>query len=243
MNQNLANKTNKNEIYYQNKFLQLYKQSGLLVAGEEVRQCMSPYPAYHFISDRGCLYSVYGKQLILRKPSWQYQQKNKQDTDRNVWVYSYTNRITGKQEQVKMHILLAKHFRVNRFAQFAPNDLNSHVHHINPTHNYTSQQAYDCNRLNNLQVAPSTLHYNILNQLERNPQWINKKLDEAAGQQIQEIQPQTASELYYRYCLNSYIKHHPEACNHILAITQDLQEDNRRTMLSLLSDFKVSTDC
>lgn len=234
-----TNSTRKSSEFYQAKFLKLLEKKEnkqLFRAGEEIKQCMYPYPQYWFITSKSKLYSVYGSDIKLIKPSW-YKTKNKDHY--NIWNYHYM--LDGKLHTVRMHVILAQHFLLSPEILSMHLDLEYHVHHIIPTKYFSKDEPYKCNALSNLQVVSAQLHNNVISSLEHNPNWF---IDLAKKQKakIEEFEPNSKDELILKYYLNHIIKHYPEQAKDILVLVQDVTDDEskRRTMLTNLVDFKVN---
>lgn len=209
------------------------KHPELFQPNEKIMQCKYPYPSYWFITSTSRLYSVYGKDLKLLKPT---PDPSLSKPNQRKWCYGYTHPETKKKKKVRMHVILAEHFLLNRFQHLYP-DLKYHIHHIIPTHEFDWNQPYECNALSNIQIIPAKLHDGIIGSLEANPNYINNIIGE------NEIEPKTATELYLKHCISRAIKN-SSISNNTLVIQQDITDDEakRGTKLSLLSDFKIKKE-
>lgn len=141
-------KKRKTREYYQTKFDSLYIPQD----DELVTQCHDPYPGYWFVSNKGRLFSVAHNALKIVR---QYPEISS-GTLR--WNYKYID-ANGKAQHIRTHQLIAEHFKDDAFRNYTEYEgMPREVHHINKTTNYAPDQAESCNRADNLQILPSTLH-------------------------------------------------------------------------------------
>lgn len=142
----------KSREYYRKKFLDLMNNSYYIPqAGERITQCISPFPAYWFVSNMGYLLSAYTDTLAIVKPLYEPKKKYK-----NEWCYEYHDD-NGNRRKIRMQRLIAIHY-LTEHPKDTPLMPEDEVHHIRKTLLYTPDQPQWCNRVTNLQVLSPELH-------------------------------------------------------------------------------------
>lgn len=127
--------------YYKNKFNNFcyVKQPG-----EEIKQCVEPLPSYYFISNKGYLMSVYGKNVRIIKPEY--------DEQKSRWSY----KIRGKR--YSLHRLVGLYF-------LQPDVLKPgeeyDVHHIKKCRQFSKHEPQKANCVDNLQILPKSVHKQV----------------------------------------------------------------------------------
>ena len=140
---------------YQEKFIRLLKETNYqLQDGEEIRQCKDPYPAYWFVSNKGYLLSVAGKNIKTVKANYRKTGKSNKDGARpgGNWYYEYKTPGGKWNTKVTVHTIIAEHF----LGYERNKDLE--VHHIKKSKSFFVEESEKCNCVDNLQVLPKQIH-------------------------------------------------------------------------------------
>lgn len=140
---------------YQEKFIRLLEETNYqLQDGEEIRQCKDPYPAYWFVSNKGYLLSVAGKNIKTVKANYRKTGKSNKDGARSGGNWYYEYKIPGEKwnTKVTVHTLIAEHF----LGYERNKDLE--VHHIKKSKSFFVEESEKCNCVDNLQVLPKQIH-------------------------------------------------------------------------------------
>lgn len=142
----------KSRKFYQEKIKELMSNICYIPqAGERITQCISPFPAYWFISNMGYLLSAYTNTLMIVKPMYEPMKKYK-----NEWCYEYYDD-NGKRRKIRMQRLIAIHY-LTEHPKETPLMPEDEVHHIKKTLSFSPNQPQWCNRVTNLQVLSPELH-------------------------------------------------------------------------------------
>lgn len=140
---------------YQEKFIRLLEETNYqLQEGEEIRQCKDPYPAYWFVSNKGYLLSVAGKNIKIVKANYRKTGKSNKDGAKKGqdWYYEYKIPREKWNTKVTAHTLFAEHF----LGYKRNKDLD--VHHIKKSKSFSLDESEKCNCVDNLQVLPKQIH-------------------------------------------------------------------------------------
>lgn len=140
---------------YQEKFNRLLEETNYqLQDGEEIRQCKDPYPAYWFVSNKGYLLSVAGKNIKIVKANYRKTGKSNKDGARSGGNWYYEYKIPGEKWNTKVtaHTLFAEHFLGYE------RNKNLEVHHIKKSKSFSQEESEECNCVDNLQVLPKQIH-------------------------------------------------------------------------------------
>lgn len=143
--------------YYKEKFeKQMERFYYILQDGERIVQCRDPYPPFWFISNKGYLFTAYYKdaKILNNNPTV----NGLKDADGNYtgrkWHYLY-----GDKKDVQMQKLIAEHFLTCEF----DNEENEkiEIHHIRKQKAFADDEGHLCNRADNLQLLPKSVHDNV----------------------------------------------------------------------------------
>ena len=123
-------------------------------AGEEIRQCKPPYPDYWFASNMGYVFTAYYKDVkILDDNATEQGLKNK-DGERTSIKWRYNNPLTGKF--VPAWKVIADTFCECEFPEHK--DEKIEIHHIKKRASFEPNEGKNCNRADNLQILPKSIH-------------------------------------------------------------------------------------
>lgn len=140
---------------YQEKFNRLLEETNYqLQEGEKIVQCKDPYPAYWFVSNKGYLLSVAGKNIKTVKANYRKTGKSNKDGARSGGNWYYEYKIPGEKWNTKItaHTLFAEHFLGYE------RNKNLEVHHIKKSKSFSPGESEECNCVDNLQVLPKQIH-------------------------------------------------------------------------------------
>ena len=123
--------------------------------GEIIMQCHEPYPGWWFISNTGYLYSGYFKNIKVLKPHYRKTGKENKNGERmgHDWYYVYNN--NEGSPHPTMHKLIAEHF-LKCDINYDNEELE--VHHIKKRKSFKPDEAVECNKADNLQILPVSVH-------------------------------------------------------------------------------------
>lgn len=118
--------------------------------GEIVVRCDEKYPEYWYLSNMGYLMSVSGNRIKILRPHFRTTGKKNKDGKRSGgdWYYRYG------EKKISMHKIIAEHFLLNEFESLEDVE----IHHIRKRNTFAKNQPQFCNRVDNLQILPKSIH-------------------------------------------------------------------------------------
>ena len=124
--------------------------------GEMILQCSAPYPDYWFMSNKGYLFSAYYNEARILKPNPTETGKKNKEGKRTGQSWEYEYKVEGEKNNrhVAMHKLMAEMFAKDEFVSDEERD----VHHIQKRTCFDANQPQFCNRAENLQQLPNSVH-------------------------------------------------------------------------------------
>lgn len=124
--------------------------------GEMILQCSAPYPDYWFLSNKGYLFSAYFDDVRILKPNLRTTGVKNKEGKRpgQDWYYEY--KVVGEKNnrKISMHKLMAEMFVEDEFASAEKR----HTHHVQKRTSFEENQPQFCNRAENLQQLPNSVH-------------------------------------------------------------------------------------
>lgn len=114
--------------------------------GEVIKQCVAPYPCYWFVSNCGYVLSLHGKKVKKLKARWNPRVKQ--------WEYEYRPKGAKNNKKVIVWKIIAEYFCECQFET----EEEIQTHHINPRKNFKPDESEKCNRADNLQALPKSIH-------------------------------------------------------------------------------------
>ena len=187
---------------YQEKFDRLFSESSyVLESDEKIVQCKYPYPAYWFISNKGRLFSVFGKKIVVLKPNYRKTGKKNHEGKRMGQDWYYDTKSIGK---VSMHKLIAEHFLINEFES----DEICEVHHKKKRSSFKENEADQCNREDNLQILPQSVHKKLTKFSSKTSQQYDEELKQKVKNNNIPVYQMTQEGLtaFFMNSLQQYIK-------------------------------------
>lgn len=161
---------------YKEKFDKLFSKINYIPqAGEEIIQCKEGYPEYWFISNKGYLFSAYGKTLEIIKPIFDATGKANKEGKRagRSWRYGTRYRKPAKAplDRYDMGKMITDHFGKNEFNS----DEEIEIHHIKKRLTFEESEAQKCNRADNLQILPKSIHTELTHYASKTSDEIDKE--------------------------------------------------------------------
>lgn len=127
---------------------------------EQIKQCPKPYPHFWFCSNKGYLFTTAKKEVKILPPHLTTSGRKKINGERAQLEYRY---YYGKNKHVKQQQLIIDTFNVkNEFEDVLP-DEKAEIHHQVSRKNFTIDEPQKMNRLDNLQVLPTSIHQSLTN--------------------------------------------------------------------------------
>lgn len=164
---------------YAKKFKdQMNKYNYIPQEGEIIMQCKEKYPSYWFISNKSYLFSVYRNNIKIIKSNYRPCGKDKKEHD---WYYTYKEPNKKHVTKISQHKLIAEHFSECEFTNCE--DENKEVHHGMRRSTFKPNEPQLCNRADNLQTLPISIHNQLTTfsnkSMEEHEKQIQDKMKEA----------------------------------------------------------------
>lgn len=120
--------------------------------GEVIVQAKAPYPDYWFVSNKGYVFTARYKDVkILKDNPTEQGLKNKAGLRAGKkWRYS------NEGKDVPAWKVIADTFCENEFTGYE--DEKNHIHHIQKRQTFKPEEGKLCNRADNLQILPESIH-------------------------------------------------------------------------------------
>lgn len=177
---------------YKIKFDELFsKMNYIPQAGEEIVQCKEGYPPYWFISNKCRLFSVYNNKIKILKPKFDSTGKANKEGERAGKTWRYGTKKQGEKNLTRYTLaeIVADHFCEDEWSGYSEyEDEPREIHHITKRANFSPDEGEACNRADNLQRLPKSVHKDVnyysgktIEELERETR---KKLDESGCPQL-----------------------------------------------------------
>lgn len=142
---------------YEKKFKdQMNRYNYIPQEGEIIVQCKEKYPLYWFISNKAYLFSVYRNNIKIIKPNYRPCGKDKKEHD---WYYTYKESNKKHVTKISQHKLIAEHFCECKFTN-CENE-NKEIHHIQKRSLFNAHEGNLCNKADNLQTLPYSVHQDL----------------------------------------------------------------------------------
>lgn len=174
----------KNELtreQYREKFYNLLAKTYYIPAeDEEFKQCDYPHPPYWFISNRGYLMSVYKKKIKIVKPIFDKTGAANKSGERNgkSWRYGtrYKKDATAPLNRWDMAKMMMQYFGENKF----DSQEETEIHHIKKRNSFDEEEAHICNRADNLQILPKSVHKELTHYASKTQAELDAESEERA---------------------------------------------------------------
>lgn len=142
---------------YKEKFdKQMERFNYIKQPGEIILQCNAPYPDYWFLSNKGYLFTAYYNEARILKPNPTETGKKNKEGKRTGQTWEYEYKVAGEKNNrhVAMHKLMAEMFVNDEFSS----DEKREIHHIQKRTSFEANEGHLCNRSENLQILPKSIH-------------------------------------------------------------------------------------
>ena len=164
--------------FYQKKFESL---NWIPLPDEQIVQANAPYPCYWYVSSRGYVLSVYGKEPQKLKPAlnWCGSKNKKGKRTRKEYLLGYYTDESGEKEFhcVRLHKIMSEHFP-RTYVPEGCEEKPSHTHHCKPISSFAPEQFEEANRAKNLRKTVECVHNQFTKAerqtLEENMQQLDK---------------------------------------------------------------------
>jgi hypothetical protein len=153
----MTKKKNLTRTEYAEKFKeQMSRFNYIPQEGEVIIQCKESYPPYWFISNKGYLFTAYYNDIKIMTPNYDETGKANSEGKRAGRDWRYGTRIGGNKNLTRYNMarMMLDHFGKCEFET----DEKIVAHHIDKRNNFQSNEAQRCNRADNLQLLPESVH-------------------------------------------------------------------------------------
>ena len=168
---------------YRKKFeLLMSKFNYVPQEGEIIVQCHEQYPPYWFISNKGYLFSAFYNDLKMIEPIFDRTGKANAAGERpgKQWRYSRRKESGSNLQRYNMSQMIAEHFLQSEF----DTDEDLETHHIKKRTTFQPEEAAKCNRADNLQLLPKSIHRKLTHYASKSSEQLDQEIAEkvkAAG--------------------------------------------------------------
>lgn len=168
---------------YKEKFEKLMSKFNYIPQeGEIIVQCNEQYPPYWFLSNKGCLFSAYYNDLKMIEPIFDRTGKANAAGERpgKQWRYSRRKESGSNLQRFSMAQMIADHFLESEF----DSDEELETHHIKKRTTFRPDEAALCNRADNLQLLPKSIHKKLTHYASKTSEQLDQEISEkvkAAG--------------------------------------------------------------
>lgn len=163
---------------YKEKFDELFSRINYIPQeGEKIVQCRHPHPPYWFISNKGYIFSAYKRNLEIVKPIFDRTGIANKSGERNgkSWRYGtrYQKSATAPLNRWDMGKMIVEYFEENEFLM----DEETEVHHKKKRSNFSENEAQKCNRIDNLQTLPKSIHKELTHYASKTQKELNQEVE------------------------------------------------------------------
>lgn len=146
--------------------------------GEVIIQCKPPYRPYWFVSNKGYIFSVYTNSIRILKLIYSKTGKKNKDGNRNgqSWRVASVKGIKHNIDRFDIAKIVTEHFLECEF----DTDEKTEIHHIQKRNSFTPEEGHLCNRADNLQILPKSIHKELTHYASKT----NEEIDEELWQKI-----------------------------------------------------------
>lgn len=166
---------------YAEKFKKQFgKVAYVLQEGEEIVQCSAPYPEYWFASNKGYVFTASRSEFKVLKQHYRRTGKKNKDGERpgQDWYYEYKVKGEKNNRHVPVHKIISDTFLTNAF-----DSKDDEIHHKRKRSVFKPNEGKLCNRADNLQVLPRSVHKELTKYANKTMNELNeeteKKIEES----------------------------------------------------------------
>lgn len=160
---------------YKEKFEKLMSKFNYVPQeGEVIVQCNEQYPPYWFISNKGYLFSAYYNDLKMIEPIFDRTGKANAAGERpgKQWRYSRRKESGSNLQRYNMAQMIAEHFLESEF----DSDEELETHHIKKRTTFQPEEAAQCNRAENLQLLPKSIHKQLTHYASKTSEQLDQEI-------------------------------------------------------------------
>lgn len=143
--------------------------------GELIIQCKESYPPYWFISNKGYLFTAYYNDIRIMTTHYDETGKANSEGKRAGRDWRYGTRIEGNKNLTRYNMarMMLDHFGKCEFET----DEKIVAHHIDKRNNFQSNEAQKCNRADNLQLLPESVHKELTRYASKTTDEFDKEVE------------------------------------------------------------------
>lgn len=224
---------------YKTKFETMVKRENWIFGEhEEIKQCNAPLPVYWFISSYGYLYSAYHNKIKVLVPNYSKCGSSRTEND---WEYQYREPHKKTNTHIRAHKLVGEYFSDDRFVnlpQFKDDDID--FHHIHKKSNYKPNEGRECNRAENIQKLPKTLHKNVT-KVDIDPHWLDKAIEEHP-EQYQVLPHDLSVKIMEKIMQNKELTSTTPVVLHKITDNPDNQDTKVVMLEDFINNFSIKTE-
>lgn len=196
---------------YRVKFEKLMSKFNYVPQEDEVIvQCNEQYPPYWFLSNKGYLFSAYYNDLKMIEPIFDRTGKANAAGERpgKQWRYSRRKESGSNLQRYNMSQMIAEHFLQSEF----DSDEDLETHHIKKRTTFQPEEAAKCNRADNLQLLPKSIHKKLTHYASKTSEQLDQEIADkvkAAGTPEYQLTQEQLQQILFNAlesCLNQGIQ-------------------------------------
>lgn len=196
---------------YRVKFEKLMSKFNYVPQEDEVIvQCNEQYPPYWFLSNKGYLFSAYYNDLKMIEPIFDRTGKANAAGERpgKQWRYSRRKESGSNLQRYNMSQMIAEHFLQSEF----DSDEDLETHHIKKRTTFQPEEAAKCNRADNLQLLPKSIHKKLTHYASKTSEQLDQEIADkvkAAGAPEYQLTQEQLQQILFNAlesCLNQGIQ-------------------------------------
>lgn len=196
---------------YKEKFEKLMSKFNYVPQeGEIIVQCHEQYPPYWFLSNKGYLFSAYYNDLKMIEPIFDRTSKANAAGERpgKNWRYSRRKESSSNLQRYDMAKMIAEHFLQSEF----DTDEDLEAHHIKKRTTFRPDEAALCNRADNLQLLPKSIHKKLTHYASKTSEQLDQEIADkvkAAGAPEYQLTQEQLQQILFnalQSCLNQGIQ-------------------------------------
>lgn len=193
--------------------------------GEIIVQCNEQYPPYWFLSNKGYLFSAFYNDLKMIEPIFDRTGKANAAGERpgKNWRYArQRERGSSNLQRFSMAQMIAEHFLQSEF----DTDEELETHHIKKRTTFQPDEAAKCNRADNLQLLPKSIHKKLTHYASKTSEQLDQEVADkvkAAGAPEYRLTQEKLQQILF-YALQSCLSQGIQPITYSTSITDDVTQ-------------------
>lgn len=210
---------------YRVKFEKLMSKFNYVPQEDEVIvQCNEQYPSYWFLSNKGYLFSAYYNDLKMIEPIFDRTGKANAAGERpgKQWRYSRRKESGSNLQRYNMSQMIAEHFLQSEF----DSDEDLETHHIKKRTTFQPEEAAKCNRADNLQLLPKSIHKKLTHYASKTSEQLDQEIADkvkAAGAPEYQLTQEQLQQILFN-ALESCLNHGIQPITYSTTVTNDVAQ-------------------